>query len=85
MLLTLSNSLLKFVSRAASASYLDSPFRAEFWFSVDGLEGFLLCDLEALEGEANRFSVSEESERWRVSRSGVAMLGFAKWAENVFN
>ena len=78
MLLTLSSSLCKEVSRACSVSYFDSPFRCggasvcfeDFWFGLD-----------TREGEANRSSLSEESDRFIFPISGVATI--CKFDENV--
>jgi hypothetical protein len=74
MLRTLSNSFWREASRAASASYLDSPvLRCRGALVSVGLEDF--WDLETLEGDAKRSSGSEESERSSCPTSGVDILG----------
>ncbi len=71
MLRTLSSSFWREASRAASASYLDSPvLRWEGALGSLGLEGFLGLDLETLEGDAKRSWGSEESERSSFPTSG---------------
>lgn len=74
MLRTLSNSFWREASRAASASYLDSPvLRWRGALVSVGLEDF--WDLETLEGDAKRSSGLGESERSSCPTSGVDILG----------
>src|SRR6266536_627899 len=75
MLRTLSSSFWREASRAASASYLDSPvLRWEGALGSLGLEGFVGLDLETLEGVGRGFGGWGESERWSFPTWGFVIF-----------